>query len=53
MGMFKNGGKNVVSQPLPCKKIAVKFVIFFSNQYFLYFLYFLYLIVIVLFHTKS
>ena len=32
-------GKNVFSQQLPCKKIAVKFVIFFFNKYFLIFFY--------------
>ena len=39
LGMFINWGKNVFSQPLPCKKIAMKFVIFFFNKYFLIFLF--------------
>jgi hypothetical protein len=37
LGMFINCGKNVFSQPVPCKNIAVKFVIFFFNKYFLIF----------------
>ena len=34
LGMFIYWGKNVFSQSLPCKTIAVKFVIFFFNKYF-------------------
>ena len=32
--MFISRGKNIFSQPLPCKKVAVKLVIFFFNKYF-------------------
>ena len=29
---FNNWWKNVLGQPLPCKKIAVKFALFFFNK---------------------
>ena len=48
--MFINWGKNVFNQPLPCRKIAVKFVIFFSNNNFFFFSYF---IVIVFFIQRT
>ena len=51
LGMFINRGKNVFSQPWPCKKIAVKFVIFFFQQIFI--LFFFYLVVIVFFRIKT
>ena len=50
LGMFINWGKNVFSQPLPCKKIAVIFGIIFFNKYFFYFFY---LVVIVFFVSKK
>ena len=46
LGNVFNCGKNVFSQPLPCKKIAVKFVIFFSSTN-------IFFIVIVLFKHKT
>ena len=43
LGMFKNTGKNVFSQPLPCKKLPLpckKFVIFFSTNNFIFILFY-------------
>ena len=37
LGIFINWWKNLLIQPLPCEKVAVKIVIFFSQQMTLYF----------------
>ena len=47
--MFINWGKNVFSQPLPGKKIAVKFVIIFFKIFFLI----LFILLWWLFYTKK
>ena len=47
--MFINWWKNVFSQPLPCRKVAVKFDLFFFQQICFYYYFFL----IVFFYTKK